>query len=135
MTQRGTKTGERSAPACSACAGSGCGIKHRTHEHDGWHCLLRSCKVCGGTGNAEPSPPASKPELEIASCVALSCSRGLRTGGGGETVTCYDCGKQVKRAIRQYREAKDKRHKPGYRDVCGNCYDVAIRARQRESTR
>lgn len=39
---------------------------------------------------------------------------------------CYDCGARVSHAIRQWREAKDARYKPAFRDVCEPCYDKTV---------
>ena len=54
----------------------------------------------------------------------------VRPGRGEEGVTCYDCGARVSKAVRQYREAKDKRYKSGFRDVCEPCYDKTKRPRK-----
>lgn len=44
-------------------------------------------------------------------------------------MTCYDCGAKVKTAIRQVREAKDRRFKAGFKDICEPCYEADMRRR------
>ena len=40
---------------------------------------------------------------------------------------CYDCGAEITKSVRQFREPKDRRHKAGFRDVCEGCYEKGPR--------